>query len=365
MALSSGNTVSASYAADGRGPAVYGRYKADGFMVNPLMHQIGKPVGSDLSPSEAFRAAGLDWTAQKGLLYYPGPDGEPVPSTEHCTITRSDNNQLLGVHGKGYTPIQQTAMIKVFEYLGDKAKIENILSIRDGRKVYATASIDIEEEVVPGDRVRRYLHIFNSHDGSSSFGAFETDIRLLCANQLTHLMGRAFSNALESGQGLRMKHTQKVEQFAEALPQRIAEARKGFKKEIQQFRDMSRIQLRGNDRAHAEAVVRVLQATYSDKLAAPIRDKDTGEKRERRITDLADVEFVLNHFRGSSGIGMELTGVQGTAWGLFNAITQHECHDTGRSLDQTERCRARLESLWGGQAAKRIDRARQACLALA
>jgi hypothetical protein len=49
---------------------------------------------------------------------------------------------------------------------------------------------------------------------------------------------------------------------------------------------------------------------------------------------------------------------------LFNAITQFETHDSGRSKDETERARARLESLWGGGASKRIERAREACLAL-
>lgn len=54
----------------------------------------------------------------------------------------------------------------------------------------------------------------------------------------------------------------------------------------------------------------------------------------------------------------------GTLYGLYNAITQAHTHDFGRAKDETERARTRLESLWGGTSAKRITRAREACLAL-
>ena len=52
------------------------------------------------------------------------------------------------------------------------------------------------------------------------------------------------------------------------------------------------------------------------------------------------------------------------AYGLFQAITQYETHDAGRLKNDTERARARLESLWGGSGAKRIEKAREALLAL-
>jgi hypothetical protein len=70
-------------------------------------------------------------------------------------------------------------------------------------------------------------------------------------------------------------------------------------------------------------------------------------------------------FTGNTGLGLNtIPGISGTAYALFNAITQHETHDSGRAKDETDRARARLESLWGGTSAKRIDRARTAALAL-
>jgi phage/plasmid-like protein (TIGR03299 family) len=351
------NSVSTAYAADGKGPLVYGKYRERGYAVNPLTAQVGTLVPENVSASEAFEIAGLNWTAEKRPVYFLGADG-PIQSRDHCSIVRSDNDQCLGIHGSGYTPVQNSALINLLDYLREDIQIESVLAIRGGRKVFATASISTEGEVVPGDRIRRYIHLFNSHDGSSGFGAFFSDVRLFCANQLTHLTGKASTQAVSDGSGLRRKHTSSVTAFASSLPQLINLERRSFAQTLDQMRALTTVQLT------PEIARRVLEATFADKLATPIRDRTTDTKRPRTLADLPEVETIRSHYAGSTGMGTQLEGVRGTAYALFNSITQFETHDAGRAKDETERARARLESLWGGSSAKRIDRAREACLAL-
>lgn len=352
------NAVTTAYAADGVGPMAYGRYRDRGYAVNPLIGRVGTMVPENVSACEAFAIAGLDWTADKRPAFYMGLDG-PVESPDHCAIVRSDTNDLLGIHGSGYTPVQNAALVNLLDYLREDIEIENVLSIRNGRKVFATASIRAEDEVLPGDRVRRYIHAFNSFDGSSSFGVFFSDVRLRCANQLNYLTGRAAGAATRDGSGLRMKHTASVTRFAENLPALIDLERRSFAQSIDELRALTTLQLT------PEIARRVLEATYADKLAVPIKDKDTGTKRARTIADLPEIGIIRGHYAGDTGLGIrDLPGSAGTAYGFFNAITQFETHDSGRSKDDTERARTRLESLWGGGASKRIDRAREACLAL-
>ena len=358
MTLSSTNRVTTAYAADGTGPMVYGRYRDKGYAVNPLIGRVGTMVPENVSACEAFAIAGLDWIADKRPAFFMGPDG-PLQSPEHWAIVRSDNHKLLGIHGSGYTPVQNNALINLLDYLREDIEIENVLSIRQGRKIFATASIRAEDEVVPGDKVRRYIHAFNSFDGSSSFGVFFSDVRLRCANQLSYLTGKAVGNAVENGSGLRRKHTASVTAFAESLPQLINLERRSFAQSIDQLRDLTHIKLT------AEVARRVLEATYADKLATPIKDKSTGENRARTLNDLPEIGVIRSHYSGTTGLGIrDIAGVAGTAYGLFNAITQFESHDAGRAKDETERARTRLEALWGGTSAKRIERAREACLAL-
>jgi phage/plasmid-like protein (TIGR03299 family) len=359
MQLTAPNVVSTAYAADGHGPMVYGRYRDRGYAVNPLTARVGTLVPEHVSASEAFAIAGLDWTADKRPVFFMGPDG-PLTAPNHCSIVRSDTNALLGIHGQGYTPVQNTALINLLDYLREDIEIESVLSIRDGRKVFATASIRTEDEVVPGDRIRRYLHLFNSHDGSSGFGVFFSDVRLRCANQLNYLTGRAVTGAVTEGAGLRRKHTASVTAFAESLPQLIDLERRSFAQSLDELRTLSTLQLT------PEIARRVLEATYADKLTSPIRDKTTGDMRPRTLADLPEIGIIRSHYAGPTGLGIrDLPGSAGTVYGFFNAITQFETHDAGRNRDETERARTRLEALWGGSSAKRIDRAREACLALA
>lgn len=352
------NSVSSAYSADGKGPLVYGRYRERGYAVNPLTAQLGTMVPENVSATEAFEIAGLNWTAEKRPVFFMGADG-PVQSLDHCSIVRSDCDALLGIHGSGYTPVQNSALINLLDYLREDVKIESVLSIRGGRKVFVTASINAEDEVVPGDKVRRYIHAFNSYDGTSGFGVFFSDVRLFCANQLSYLTGKAATTANTDGSGLRMKHTASVTKFAEALPQLIDLERRSFRRSIDELRAMSQVKLT------TELARRVLESTYADKLAKPIKDKASGAPRPRTLADLPEIDTIRNHYAGDTGLGInDVPGVSGTVYALFNAITQHESWNTGRSKDEVERARVRLESLWGGAGAQRIDRAREACLAL-
>ena len=348
------NAVSQAYAAGGKGLMVYGKYRDHGYAVAPLTDKLGTTVRG-VSANEAFRLAGLNWTADKRPAFFMGPDG-PIESKEHCSIVRSDNDQLLGIHGRAYTPIQNTALVEVLDFLREDIEVENVLSIRQGRRVYATASIRAESEVVPGDKVRRYLHVFNSHDASSSFGIFFTDVRLRCANQLGFLAGKAFSGALRDKAGLRVRHTAGAPRFLEQLPGLIDLERRSFERSADDLRRMSEIPLT------RELARRILEVTYADKLSRPHTNRRSGEQRPRTLDDLAEVSTIRSHYGQGTGYGMDLDGVRGTVYGLFNAITQYETHDSGRSNSDLERARTRLESLWGGPASQRIAQARLACL---
>ncbi len=142
------------------------------------------------------------------------------------------------------------------------------------------------------------------------------------------------------------------------LPEMIDLERQTFNKQLDGLRDLSNIKLT------AELAKRVLEVTFKDKLTTPIRDKDSKEMRERTLVDLPEYSLIREHCYGSTGLGMDMQGVHGTVYGLFNGITQCMTHDGGKSTDNTERNRVRLESLWGGRASKRIEAAREACLAL-
>jgi phage/plasmid-like protein (TIGR03299 family) len=322
----------------------------------------GTPVGPDAPPSQAFAAAGADFVVEsRPIAFDHSPEADNFDwrsVSTHKALVRTDTGAALGVVGRGYQPIQNQSLIDLFSFLHEDAQLDNIVVLGGGRRVYATATIAIEGEVIPGDPIRRHLHAFNSFDGSTAFGVFFSDLRLVCANQLAYISGKGARKARSRSEGLVMRHTTSAEAFARQLPQLIDLQTRTFRQSLDELKPLT------TTRLSTEAARAVLEATYSDKLAVPIKDKDTGKPRPRVLADLEDtcLSTIRSHAFGSTGIGIDPS--DRSVWNLFQAITQFETHDAGRLKDPVAAARARLESLWGGESAQRIDRAREACLAL-
>jgi len=341
------NTVTQAAIAPGNDVMVYGGYCERGYHVEPLTSRAGGVfTPENASASEAFALAGLNWTAEKHDALYSPDDITIKRATDHCSIVRSDTGDLLGIHGAGYTPLQHHAIINLLDYLREDICIESVLNIRQGRKIVVSAALKLQDEVVPGDRIRRYIHIFNSHDGSSAFGVMFSDRRLRCANELHFITG------------LRARHTVNVEWFARSLPDLINLQQQSFPQRIWEMQDMAAIP------CTIEMTRSILEQTYADRLATPVHERN-GTTRPRHLGDIRDFETIMSHYQGQTGYGIndDARPIGGTVYGLYNAITQFHTHDAGRRTDTTEHARARLESLWGGPSATRMEKAYQACLA--
>lgn len=350
--------VSQAFSREG-GLHVYGQYRAHGYALNPpVVSAGGTLVPLDASTADAFRIGGLDWE----------PTGKPVTFGEaedrrlaanYQAITRSDNGNLLSIQSKSYTPLDNSALQELCSNLD--ARVESILQLHGGKRIFIQMSINAQNDIVPGDVVRRYINLYNSHDGTSAFGMFRNDIRLWCANQLSYMLNRNFKNTSgDDTEGtIRHRHTSGINDFARRLPDMIRAERAAFNQQVDGFRALTQIT------ATPELARRVLEATFADRLAVPIADRTPGAKRPRTLDDLPnEINAIRSHAYGSTGIGFDLEGVRGTMYGLYNAITQYLTHDAGRAKDPIERARKRLEGLYGGVGAARIERTREASFAL-
>jgi len=334
---------------------VYGRNSDDDYRLStPAAKAGGCLIPAGFSAQEAFQLADCDFSVEKRPVQVPAPDGTTVTAREHIAIVRTDTGAVLGVHGNNYTPVQKSAMVQLLDYLREDLQIENVLALRGGQMIFATASLDLEAEITQGERIRRYLHLCNSHDGSSAFSVAWSSTRLFCANQIEYLSGKAMAHARRDGTGLSMRHTRSVEAFARSLPERIDLEQQRFRRSINELKPLTTLRL-----STAQAR-QVLEHTYATQLQRPITDRSSGQIRERRLEDLPQYETIRSHYEGGTGIAIE----PGTAWGLFQAISQYESHDAGRRKDPIAAARSRLISLWGGEGGQRIERARSACLAM-
>ena len=67
-------------------------------------HKLGTKLERPATASEALTAAGLDYRV--GLKELATTDGSPVPQRK--AVIRSDTDEVLGVVGNSYVPIQNT-----------------------------------------------------------------------------------------------------------------------------------------------------------------------------------------------------------------------------------------------------------------
>lgn len=167
----------------------------DGAVFNRVAawHRLGTVVDSDLSPTEALKAAGLDWNVIKtGFVKAEHPDIGTVFSEDYSAIVRQDTQEILSVQSDDYQVIQNSEHFEMAYELSKDVKVESALSLKNGRKIVLLLRGDtFEVNGSSGDTVTEYMGLINSHDGSIAFSALPTSVRIVCQNTLSMAIAKA------------------------------------------------------------------------------------------------------------------------------------------------------------------------------
>lgn len=167
----------------------------DGAVFNRVAawHRLGTVVDSDLNPTEALRAANLDWEVIKtGFVKAEHPNIGDVFSEDYCAIVREDTKEILSVQSSDYQVIQNSEHFEMAYELSGDVKVESALSLKNGRKVVLLLRGDtFEVNGSSGDTVTEYMGLINSHDGSIAFSALPTSVRIVCQNTLSMAIAQA------------------------------------------------------------------------------------------------------------------------------------------------------------------------------
>lgn len=337
-------------------------------------HKFGQRL-TEGAPLEVWKTeAGFDWQALSAPVQFTHA-GELHTFGDKQVIFRSDTGAPLSVMGDGYKIVQPAEVLEFFRDLTEQGgwKLHTAGMLRGGRKMWALARNHTEGEVVDGDQVKGNLLLATSLDGTMPTVACMTAIRVVCANTLRLALDGAFMRsrnqrlgAVKDGQtAVKVSHRSQFD--AEAVKRDMGLARDAFDVFMAQARvlaqepcDMEEAreilrrifgqphQSRGATKSATDGRALLtmnanagaaLAATEGGSLLSSLLAKDnaTGEMREQK-----SVARALALFAGE-GMGATHAGVQGTRWGLFNAITEHIDHEQGRTAE------TRLESSWFGR----------------
>ena len=319
-----------------------------GVMLNDekAWHGLGEVIEGTLPAREAFTRAGALFTVEKTPLYVLGSDGQPAEVESRVAVRRSDNQHVLGTVSPNYEIIQNETLCQMAEMLRDDIIMDTVVVLKDGAKVAFTGKIlGTETDVLPGDKIHRNIVGYLGHDGYTSFGGIFTDIRVVCQNTL----GFAQQDGQRSGKQFTIAHNKiGVGQIDQVL-RNIDVARQTFGQHVEDYQRMAETPL------EFEAYKAWLGHLY--KMPAV---KEDGSNYLRPGT-IEDAPQKWNKLRNAwvGGYGAHISGVNGTVWGAYNAITEVET-----SLRTEGKTSTRLQSATWGHGARVVDRARASALDL-
>lgn len=311
-------------------------------------HGLGQELTAGADLETWRREAGLDWTVKEAPVQYQ--NGELRTFDERKVLFRSDTGAPLSVMSRGFNVVQPG---EILEFYGELAKaggftLETAGSLSGGKRVWALARVSDGADVVGPDRVRPYILVATSFDGSLATIAKFTMIRVVCHNTITAAAGgydpatgQSIGGEIDDTtpgreQAVRIVHSTKwTEAVARDVRLRLGVAHNAFERFMIQSRALAR-----RDMADAEA------DDFVAFLLEPYVGKRDGKRRDPRETK--GYARILELFRGAA-TGTEMAGR--TRWGMLNAVTQLVDHERGKS-DST-----RLESAWFGTGAAIKERA--------
>ena len=285
-------------------------------------------LGQHLSPQQPIATwlteAGMDWTIeQSDVLFNVDSSALHIrPYVDSKVLFRSDSLAPLSVVSNRYKVVQPHEVLHFYKDLVSAGgfELETAGVLKGGKKLWALAKTGQEAKLKGNDRIKAYLLLATSCDGTLCTTAQFTSVRVVCNNTLQMA-------TQQSTGAVKVPHSTKFD------PKQVKEALGlGFSSWESFMRDLKQLSQRTVSPDEAENYFRaVLEEPVS------IASGSSSSKVIQRLGEL---------YNGAA-MGSELLAASGTAWGLVNAMTEYvDHHRRARTQDN------RLDSAWFGQGAQ-------------
>ena len=281
------------------------------------------------SIDDAITISGLDWEVETRPVCV---DGKEIAGNK--AVVRGDSGDVLGVVGERYRPLQNRDQFNWFRPFleSEECQFETCGALKGGALVWVLAKVNrADAQITADDRIRKYLLLTSSHDGSRSTSVGFCPIRVVCFNTLSAGLRDSRSTLLK------VKHTRSQKTALATIRDTINLVDETFEATAAQYRKMVAC---GVDRAGIRQYVKLV-------LELP-ENESTYSTRQQNILD-GIVELCVN------GVGNDGR----TVWSAFNGVTHYVTHSYGRNAD------SRLRANWYGEGKRITDRAFALALQLA
>lgn len=303
-------------------------------------HGLGNKLPKN-QPIEVWqKSAGMDFEIKQTDVLFNAANGDGnllnLRSNPDATVLyRSDNNEALSVVSKRYKVVQPKDVLGFYRDLVSVGgfELETAGILKGGKKLWALARTG-QETLLPGlDKVKAYLLLATSCDGSLATTAQFTSVRVVCNNTLQISLG-------QNKGAVRVPHSTTFDPVA--VKQELGLGMTAWEEFMVSIKAMA------NRPVNKFEAMSYLVNVLGDP-ALPLNEQPNQKA----------IQTVYGLYSGE-GRGSKLQSANGTAWGLVNGITEYvDIHRRARNQDY------RLDSAWFGQGAQIKQRGLAAAMALA
>lgn len=280
----------------------------------PAWHKLGVVLPDKLLTTEQIIAHCLNWEVYQ----------EPVVTSKGITLPgqfiniRSDNDQPLGVVGERYDIFQNSDAFRFMDDLmadPNGPKYVTAGSLFGGKKIWLLAKFPEGFHVGPEDQIDNYLFLASGHDGATARTIQWTPTRVVCWN--------TFSAALAQNDS-----TTRRFQFKHFKSNNTLEARECLGIVFDNMEKMKDVftKLTAVDVTDSE-VTEVLSALWPNQRTVA----SSSEEALKLKSPVLQVRRLL-----TEGMGADMEHCKGTAYGLYQGITEYIDHYARYKNDETK-----------------------------
>jgi phage/plasmid-like protein (TIGR03299 family) len=250
-----------------------------------------------LTASEAVLKYKLDWQVSKKDVFVNNGLAK-----EYKAIVRNDTGSIFQIAGSRYEPVQNSEALNCLDEIVKTGQAKYVQGgyYKGGAVVWLRVKVPYDFDVLPNDPIKTYLKLVNSHDGSHKLTVFPEVYRQVCTNGM-------HAWVQDHARTVAVKHTINCEKrFVTNAKEIYAEEIAYFQKQKEALQALARKQLTTLE--IDSLIYQIFEADEGKRSDIPTKTKNQIE----RVQELVHV-----------GLGQSISGVQGTAYSVYNAVTEY------------------------------------------
>lgn len=277
-----------------------------------IWHGLGQELTEDASIETWKKEAGLDWDVlDSPVLFTKAGNVDPSAFPGKKALYRSDTLAPLSIVGEDFKVVQPGEVLEFFRDLVsiNGMKLSTAGSLFGGSRFWALAEIGDSVKIGGVDEIEPHLLLVTAVDGTLATTAKTTATRVVCNNTCS------IAIAEQSTHLVRKTHRTMWDAKAVKIDMGLIDA--GWERFLGNINKL--IETPMND---SKALKHFQDQFFNPDLA--VHEQPWGNTR--RVTQLMDL------YKNGAGADMG----KGTAWGVFNAITNMYTHGTGRKSSSNQ-----------------------------